>query len=158
MAFSCAPTDESFLTSAPKIYKGSWDIPLPAAAVWTDITSDNALHWCRALTKVTWTSAAPHGVGATKTVKVLGLVSLDERYIAWEEGRRKVFVGERSNLPLFKRIAEDYVVEPTGDASCRFTWTIAVEPSAAGKPGGPLNAAIFNSFFKDTAKHYGVHG
>lgn len=154
MAFSCAPTDESFLTSAPKIYQDSFDIPLPAAAVWADLTGDSALHWCKALTGVKWTSPAPHGVGATKTVKVLGLISLDERYIAWEEGRRKVFVGAQCNLPLIKRIAEDYVIEPTGDASCRFTWTIAIEATAAGKPGAPMNAAIFKSFFKDTRKHY----
>ncbi|MTD47002.1 SRPBCC family protein [Conexibacter sp. W3-3-2] len=156
MAFSCAPTDESFLTSAPKIYRDSFAIPLPAAAVWADLTSDSALHWCKALTTVRWTSPRPHGVGATKTVKVLGLISLDERYIAWDEGTRKAFVGDRSNLPLIKRIAEDYVVTPTGDSSCRFDWTIAVEPTAAGRPGGPLNGAIFGSLFKDTRRHYGA--
>lgn len=156
MAFACKPTDESFLTTAPRRFEDSWEIPLPAAAVWADLTSDTPLHWCRALTNITWTSARPFGVGTTRTAKVLGLIALQEEFIVWEEGRRKAFVGVRANLPLLARIAEDYVVEPTGDGSCRFTWTIAVEPSTAGRPGGPLNAAIFNSLFKDTAKHYGL--
>ena len=156
MAFACKPTDESFLATAPKRFEDSWEIPLPAAAVWADLTSDTPLHWCRALTKITWTSARPFGVGTTRTAKVLGLIALQEEFIVWEEGRRKAFVGVQANLPLMTRIAEDYVVEPTGDGSCRLTWTIAVEPSAAGKPGSPLNAAIFKSLFKDTAKHYGL--
>ena len=45
MAFSCAPTDASFLTSAPRIFEDRWDVPLPASAVWADLTSDVPLHW-----------------------------------------------------------------------------------------------------------------
>jgi hypothetical protein len=36
------------------------------------------------------------------------------------------------NMPLFKSFAEDYVVVPTGADSCRFTWRIAITPSALG--------------------------
>ena len=35
-----------------------------------------------------------------------------------------------SSLPLFKRFAEDYVVEPDG-AETLFTWTVAVEAKNA---------------------------
>ena len=93
MAFACKPTDASFLATAPKRFEDSWEIPLPAAAVWADLTSDTPLHWCRALTKITWTSARPFGVGTTRTAKVLGLIALQEEFIVWEEGRRKAFVG-----------------------------------------------------------------
>ena len=158
MAFACAPTDESFLISAPKRYVETFPISRPASEVWADLTADNALHFCRALGDgVTWTSPRPFGVGTTRRAEVLkGLIRLDERFIVWEEGRRKTFVGVEANLPLIKRIAEDYVVEPDGDGACRFTWTIAVEPTPAGRPGAPLNAAIFASIFKDTRRHYGL--
>ena len=158
MPFACAPTDESFLASAPKTFVETFRIPQPAETVWAEITADNALHWCRALGGgVQWTSPRPFGVGTTRRANVLkGLIRLDERFVVWEEGRRKMFVGTQANLPLLKRIAEDYVVEPDGGGACRFTWTIAVEPSAAGKPGAPLNAAIFASLFKDTRRHYGI--
>ncbi|WP_320671936.1 SRPBCC family protein [Patulibacter defluvii] len=157
MAYTLAPTDETFLASAPKRFQETFAIARPASEVWNDLTKDGTLDWCRALSGLTWTSPRPFGVGTTRQVKVLrGLLALDERYVVWEEGRRKAFVGVRANLPLIKRIAEDYVVEPDGEGACRFTWTVAVEPTAVGRPGGPLNAAIFASLFKDTRRHYGV--
>ncbi len=152
-----APTDETFLATAPKRFERTFEIARPAASVWEDLTRDGTLDWCRALgSGAQWTSPRPFGVGTTRTAKVLGLLAVQERYVVWEEGRRKAFVGESINIPILKRIAEDYVVEPDGESACRFTWTVAVESSAAGKPGAPLNAAIFGSLFKDTAKHYGV--
>ena len=47
----------------------------------------------------------------------------------WEEGRRHAF-SLRVDLPLFKRFAEDYIVEPDGDETL-FTWVVAIEPKGA---------------------------
>jgi hypothetical protein len=154
MAFSCAPTDESFVDTAPHRFAETFAIAKPAEQVWADLTGDDALHWCKALTKLRWTSERPYGVGTTRTVRVLGLIRLDERFIVWEEGRRKTFVGVQANLPIIKRVAEDYLVEPAGEGSCTFTWKIGIEPSGSGKPGMPLNKAIFRSLFRDTRQHY----
>lgn len=151
------PADEAFLTSAPAVYRETFQIARPASEVWAELTADDALHWCRAA-KLTWTSGRPFGVGTTRKGKVLGLIGVQEHYFIWEEGRRKAFYVTRSNLPLFRRLAEDYVVEPDGDDACRFTWTIAVEPTLAGKAGTPINAAIFKSFFADTRKHFATEG
>lgn len=157
MAFNLAPTDETFVDHAPKRYVETFEIARPAATVWNDLTMDSTLHWCRALSAVTWTSPRPFGVGTTRTVKVLkGMLVVNERYIRWEEGRRKTFVGVSLSLPLFKRISEDYLVEPAGEDRCRFTWTVGVEPTTVGKAGTPMNNAIFASLFKDTRKHYGI--
>ena len=43
---------------------------------------------------------------------------------------------------------------PEGDGSCRFTWTIALTPTALGKPGGPLNKVIFGGLFRDTGRYF----
>jgi hypothetical protein len=59
-----------------------------------------------------------------------------------------------SSSPLFKSLAEDYLVEPRGEDACRFTWTVAVRPTAIGRPGTPLNRAILKTLFTDTARHY----
>lgn len=80
---------------------------------------------------------------------------LDERFIRWEEGRRKTFVGVRANLPLFRRIAEDYLVQAIDEERCRLAWTIAVEPSAIGRPGRRLNEVVFESMFEHTRRHFG---
>ncbi|MGE4425505.1 MAG: SRPBCC family protein [Solirubrobacteraceae bacterium] len=158
MAFNLAPTDESFLRTASKRYEETFSIARPAADVWAELTRDNTLDWCRLMKKgATWTSPRPFGVGTTRRASVLGgLLKVDEQYFAWEEGRRKAFCGVKASMPLFKRLAEEYVVEPDGDGACTFRWLVVVEPSLAGRPGGPVNSAVFRSLFKDTAKHFGT--
>lgn len=157
--FDTRPVDERFLEEAPVRLVATFAIPRPAASVWADLTGENPLSWCRILDRITWTSAPPLGVGSTREVVALkGLNVFQERFFRWEEGRRKSFCVEKASAPLAKAFAEDYLVEPSGvgDASCTFTWTIAYEPSAAGKPGDPINKRLLSSMFKDTQKHYGA--
>jgi hypothetical protein len=61
-----------------------------------------------------------------------GAMTVDGHFFIWEEGRRCAFFVTQMNMPLFKSFAEDYVVVPTGADSCRFTWRIAITPSALG--------------------------
>lgn len=50
-----------------------------------------------------------------------------ERFFRWDEGSGYSFAVYESTIPLFKRFAEDYVVEPDDDDTS-FTWTVAIEP------------------------------
>jgi polyketide cyclase/dehydrase/lipid transport protein len=137
--------------------RAKFDIRLPAAGVWEELTSDHALAWCRILQDVTWTSPRPFGVGTTREVDALwGANLLKERYFLWEEGRRHAFYVLESTAPLFHSLAEDYLVEPISEDSCRFTWTIAAEPKSAARPGAPLNRLLLKTLFADTAEHYGL--
>lgn len=153
--FALQPTHAQFLDTAPKRYSDTMEVPHPAEKVWADLTSDNPLSWCKAIAGVTWTSPRPFGVGTTRDVKVLGgALVVREHFFRWEEGTRKSFSVTEASLPVFKRIAEDYIVEPLGPDRSRFTWVIAAEPSAAGRPGGPANALLFRKLFSDTRKHF----
>jgi Polyketide cyclase / dehydrase and lipid transport len=153
--FSCQPVEETFFETAPMRLRGKFEVPFPAATVWAELTSDDALSWCRILQDVTWTSPRPFGVGTTRSVKALwGANLLKEHYFRWEEGRRHSFYVLESSAPLFHSLAEDYFVEPTSEASCRFTWTIAAQPKALARPGAPVNRALLKTLFTDTAKHY----
>jgi hypothetical protein len=155
--FSASPVDESFFERAPSQLVGTFDIPRPAEQVWADLVADGTLWWCRILSEVAWTSARPFGVGTTRTVRALGgLSSLQERYFRWEEGRRKSFYVVQASAPAFKRLAEDYLVEPTGDGSCRFTWMIASEPHPLARPLEPINRRVLGTLFTDTRRHYGI--
>jgi hypothetical protein len=137
--------------------RGGFEIGRPAATVWAELTADDALHWCRILDDVRWTSPRPFGVGTTREVKSLkGTSVLRERYFRWDEGHRHSFHVTESTSPLFKALAEDYLVEPRGEDACRFTWTVAVELTAIGRPGKPVNRAILKTLFSDTARHYGL--
>ena len=148
------PVDEGFFDSAPARYSRTFSIARPAAAVWQELVCDRPLHWCRGLA-INWTSQRPFSVGTTRQAVVLGgLLKVAEHFFLWEEGRRHAFYITKANAPLFRRLAEDYVVEPDGPQRCTFTWTLALEPSTLGKPGGPVTAILFNSFFRDTARHF----
>ncbi|HEX3736342.1 MAG TPA: SRPBCC family protein [Solirubrobacterales bacterium] len=155
--FKCRPVDETFFAAAPLRLRAGFEIPRPAAEVWGELTSDSALHWCRILQDVRWTSPRPFGVGTTREVKALwGANMLREHYFLWEEGRRHSFYVVETTSPLFKSLAEDYAVEARGESACRFTWTVAAELSALGRLGAPVNRAILKTLFTDTARHYGL--
>lgn len=153
--FDAAPVDEAFFVAAPVVLSETFVVNHPASRVWDELTADHALHWCRIIgpSGIEWTSEKPYGVGTTRTVNALkGLSSMHEHFFIWEEGRRKSFYVLDAAAPMFKRFAEDYVVKPTGDTSCEFTWTIAYEPTLLGQ--GPVNKAIMRTLFSDTRKHY----
>lgn len=154
--FSCSPVDESFFSTAPGIQTGVFEIDRPADEVWDELVAEHPLSWCRVLgNSIVWTSPKPFGVGTTRKAGALkGLAEIREEYFIWEEGRRQSFYAVQAAAPLFKRFAEDYVVEPRGEDACTFTWTIAYEPTLLGK--GPLTKAINNTLFADTRKHFGA--
>lgn len=155
--FENQPVDEAFFDEAPFRLVGDFDIQQSAADVWAELTEDNPLSWCRILEEITWTSPRPFGVGTTRTARALhGLNVIDERFFRWEEGRRKSFCVLKATMPLFRRFAEDYLVEPTSDTACRFTWTIAADPHPAARLANPLNERLLASIFTDTRKHYGL--
>jgi hypothetical protein len=154
MSSALQPADEAFLAGAPARYADTFAIPRPAEDVWRELVSDRPLGWCRILS-ASWTSERPFGVGTTRQVKVLGgAIELAEYFFIWEEGRRYAFYGTAANLPLFRRVAEDYVVEPAGPDRCRFTWSVALEPTLLGRPGGSLNGAIFRRLFAETRRYF----
>jgi len=153
--FKSQPVDEGFLANAPFRLSETFAINKPAADVWADLTADNPLSWCKVIDRIEWTSPRPFAVGTTRTVTALkGSNVLHEHFFIWDEGRRQAFYVIDGSTPFFKRFAEDYVVEPTGDSSCRFTWTIAAEFTAVGKAGAPVNKRLLQTLFRDTRKHY----
>jgi hypothetical protein len=153
--FALRPVDETFFESAPEVVAETFDVAKPASEVWSELTADGALSFCRSLRGARWTSPRPFGVGTTRTMPALyGLLVIDEVYFRWEEGRQHSFYVERANLPMFRSLAEDYLVEPAGPSACRFTWTLAMEPTALGKLGSPLNARIVKDMFSDMRRHF----
>jgi hypothetical protein len=155
--FPTRPVDETFLDTAPLRLSETFDIPRAAAQVWEDLTGENPFWWCRLLRSITWTSPRPFGVGTTRTARTIGNASvLNERYFRWEEGRRQSFYVLESSVPFFRRLAEDYLVEPTSETDCRLTWTIAIEPRLAARPANPANRLLLSTLFRDTRRHYGL--
>jgi hypothetical protein len=151
--FGSASVDPSFFDAAPVVYRAVFAIPRPAGEVWAGMV--DGARWCRSTARVTWTSPTPHGVGSARSVRTrAGLSEIKEMFLRWEEGRRMSFFVSESTLPFFRRLAEDYVIEPAGPSSCELTWTIAVEPTLLGRLAGPVNRALSRSLFRDTRRHF----
>src|ERR1700744_2975577 len=98
-----------------------FNIPRSGANVWDELCRADALHWCRILQDVSWTSPRPFGVGTTRAVKALyGTNKLREHYFLWEGARRPCFYVVETPAPMVPSLAEDYTVEPKGADACRF--------------------------------------
>ena len=83
-----------------------------------------------------------------------GAMTADAHFFIWEEGQRYALFVTQINVPLLKSFAEDYVVEPNGADGCRFTWRIAITPSALGRLGAPLNRLMANRSFRYTGRYF----
>jgi hypothetical protein len=128
--FDMLPCDASYFDSAPHVYRFPMDLPVSTEQVWKSLTSANSVaDWTPLLRSIEWTS--PLGEGATRTVVMPGrAATIHEYFFRWEEGRRHSFYATEANRPLFGRLAEDYLLEPT-DTGCRLTWTFALEGNRA---------------------------
>lgn len=153
--FALQAVDETFFDTAPTVFVGTVDIAKPAPEVWSELVADGALGFCRSLRGARWTSPRPFGVGTTRTMPAsYGLLIVHEVYFRWEEGQRHSFYAVRTNLPMFRRLAEDYLVEAVGPTSCRFTWTIATDPYPATRLLSSVNQRIVEGIFEDMRRHW----
>jgi len=125
------PADDEFFTSAPHVFRYQKRFAATPEQVWESLTSDVSIAaWGPTIKEVKWTSPRPFGVGTTRDVVAPGGSTMRERYFRWDEGHSHAFYVYESSLPLLRRFAEDYIVEPDG-AETLFTWVVAIEPKDA---------------------------
>ncbi|MFT3774979.1 MAG: SRPBCC family protein [Minicystis sp.] len=110
-------------------------------------TGERQTEWFQDFVACRWTSPAPHGVGSEREIE-LKLLTVKERFLAWEPGKRLTFHIHAITLPFVKAMVEDMVMEPLSDRSCRVTWTVHYRPSLLMKLGHPIGRAIFGKMFK----------
>jgi hypothetical protein len=164
--YALEPADEGLFTSAPHVFRYSKSFAAAPATVWESLASDESLAaWSATVSAVNWLSPRPFGVGTSREVVLApGLSRVHERYFRWDDGRGYSFTVYEANLPVFKRFAEDYVLEPEGpDAtSTRFTWTVAIEPKSAFalpfKPLAPLLKLAFGRMAADGERYFARTG
>jgi hypothetical protein len=111
---------EAFLSGAKTKSGASHKFPFPAAVVWAALLDGPAWTEWLPITKVTWTSPQPFGVGTTRTVEV-GAAVIEETFFAWEDGRRMAFRFERSGLPVSAAVEDYRIVDVPG--GCELQWT-----------------------------------
>lgn len=88
--------------------------------------------WFPLMREARWTSEVTAAPGATRQVRLRLLGRFDERFLAWEPGRRFAFTMTGSTSPLARRMAEDWRLAPAG-ADTELTWIIGGHPSTLGR-------------------------
>jgi carbon monoxide dehydrogenase subunit G len=135
--FPCQPVGLEFIDSAPYRFRNSVDLAITPEQLFEVLgDAESWPHWATVITKVTWTSPEPRGVGATRIVDMRGGIVGDEEFLAWEPHSHMAFRFNKCSTRAVAAFAEDYRVEviPGG---CRLTWTMAQ------KPTGPARLAMF---------------
>jgi hypothetical protein len=150
MRAACRPVDASFFESAPWRFRASAELAVAAASAFA-IFEDAASwpKWFSSIRDVTWTTRPPFGVGTTRTVR-LSTATVYEHFFRWEQGTRFSFylVGHEAPVPLFRALAEDYVLEPLDAARCRFTYSVAIEPALAMRLTAPISRRVLRRMFE----------
>lgn len=154
----CERVDLDFVDHAPYRFVSAVDLaitPEQLFEVLADATSWP--RWASAITNVTWTSPEPRGVGTTRTVDMVGGITGDEEFLAWEPFTRMAFRFNESSTSSVAAFAEDYHVVPTANG-CHLTWIMAMKPNGlAGRiglfTGRPIMGWLFQRFLHNLRKY-----
>jgi uncharacterized protein YndB with AHSA1/START domain len=146
--YPCERVDESFIQSAPFRFSNSVDLAITPEQLFEVLAdADSWPQWAKVITKVTWTSPAPYGVGTTRVVDMRGGLTGDEEFLAWEPYSYLAFRFNSCSNKAVAAFAEEYrVVETPG--GCRLTWTMAQKPTGSARWGLVLGGPLMNLSLK----------
>jgi len=105
------------------------------------------LDWFPLMRRAAWTSATTEAVGAERSVALRVFGKFDERFIAWEPGKRYAFTMTASTSPLTARMAEDWKLSRDGNGT-RLEWTVAAVPTRLGRGATPVLRVVLRRMFR----------
>ncbi|AFM17119.1 Polyketide cyclase / dehydrase and lipid transport [Mycolicibacterium chubuense NBB4] len=154
----CERVDLGFVDTAPYRFVSKVHLAITPEQLF-EVLADAASwpQWASIITKVTWTSPEPRGVGTTRTVHMRGGIVGEEEFLAWEPFRRMAFRFNESSTASISAFAEDYRVVRTA-TGCHLTWIMAMKPNGvAGRfglfTGRPVMGRLFQRFL-DNLRRY----
>ncbi len=146
--YPCERVDQSFIDGAPFRFSNSVDLAITPEQLFEVLADAEAWpKWAKVITRVTWTSPQPYGVGTTRTVDMLGGLVGDEEFLAWEPNRYLAFRFNTCSNKAVSAFAEEYTVVET-PGGCRLTWTLAQSPAGPARFGLVLGRPLMNLSFK----------
>jgi hypothetical protein len=146
--FGCERVDLSFVDAdavpGRYLFRNSVDLAITPEQLFEALgDAESWPRWASVITKVTWTSPEPRGVGTTRTVDMRGGIVGNEEFLAWEPFTRMAFRFNECSTQTVAAFAEDYRVEviPGG---CRLTWTMAQKPAGPARLAMPAVGPLLN--------------
>jgi len=87
----------------------------------------------------------------TRIVRLKAL-SVKERFVNWEPGRRITYAMDAISVPLVKQLMGDVHLSPSGTGT-RVDWTLHYRPSLLMRAVHPLARAVFSRMFRDSLRN-----
>jgi carbon monoxide dehydrogenase subunit G len=149
--FPCERVDLNFIDAAPFRFVSTVDLAITPEQVFEVLAdAESWPQWATVITRVTWTSPEPRGVGTTRTVDMRGGIVGDEEFLAWEPYTHMAFRFNEASTRSIAAFAEDYRVAPKADG-CHLTWVMAMKPKGVAARlgmslGRPVMAWMFQRF------------
>ena len=147
----CEQVGLEFIDTAPFRFVSTVDLPISPEQVWEVLDdAESWPDWATAITKVTWTSPQPHGVGTTRVVNMRGRITGDEEYLAWDLFSHMAFRFNEASTGSIAAFAEDYRIVQT-PSGCHLTWVMAMKPNGVAARlgmtvGRPVMSWMFQKF------------
>lgn len=154
----CKRVSVDFVDSAPYRFVSTVDLAITPEQLFEVLADETSWpQWATVITKVTWTSPEPRGVGTTRTVDMVGGITGDEEFLIWEPFSRMAFRFNEATTGSISAFAEDYRVVPTTQG-CHLTWIMALEPNGlAGRfglfTGRPVMGWLFQRFLHNLRRY-----
>jgi len=142
--FPTERVDVSFVDTAPFRFRNGVDLAITPEQLFEVLAdAESWPRWASVITKVTWTSPEPRGIGTTRVVEMRGGIVGNEEFLAWEPFTHMAFRFNECSTRSVAAFAEDYRVEviPGG---CRLTWTMAQKPAGPARLAMPVVAPLLN--------------
>lgn len=144
----CQLVDVDFVDTARYRYANSVDLTITPEQLFEVLEDADAWpRWAKVITKVTWTTPEPRGVGTRRVVDMRGGLVGDEEFLLWEPPTRMAFRFNESSEKTVRAFAERYDVERTAEG-CRLTWTLALDVAGPSRYFMPLGKPVMNLTFR----------
>lgn len=146
--FAVAPVELDFTERSRYSLDQSAVVAAPPERVFALMADGGRMgEWFHDFVACRWTSAAPHGVGSTREIELAAL-TVKERFLAWDPGRRLAFRIDAITLPLVSKMIEDMRLEPVdGGRSTRVSWRVHYEPTLLMRLVHPIGRRVFARMF-----------
>lgn len=126
--FACRRAGFELFDDASFRSRNSIDLSVSPQQVWDVLADvDSWPHWNRLITKLTWTSPAPHRAGSTRALELIADLRATEEVLVWNPYSHMAFRLIESSRPNTGASAEEFRLETT-ERGCRLTWSTAREP------------------------------
>lgn len=148
MWFKNKPSDLTFPASALTHIRFDFDVKVSTERLFEILsTGEQQTIWAEGYVRTLWHTPPPHGVGTVRDI-VLKSLSVQERFLCWDYGKRFAFSADALTLPLARQLMEDIQFEALSPTRSRLVWNVYYTPVFWLRPlNGILTKYIFRPMF-----------